>query len=279
MPRDPNLDPREVDENILEGMCMMEVPHPGHDMQTTHESLCKACAFADTDRIKELYRQGVDMNAPQEDDGEHHTPLMVACRAGAYRSVQILVNYCKVDTDGPETKQGFRAIDIAAKGKYMLPGDLPIVEFLKEHGSQHTWWGAAYAGDLKRLKEFLDNGQDVDEINIEEYNRNAVEMAMEAGLNKVAKWLITKGGTVMIRNAEMPMTTAQMWDIGDKGSTYFSDWRAKNQAETQEWLDGQDARDARAKEATARHQQRLLEAKEAADKAAKEAATAAAEAA
>lgn len=277
MPRDPKLDPREVDENILEGMHMVELPGPHAEMSRTEpRSLCEACSVSDTDRIKQLWLQGVDMNEPQEDDQDNYTPLMVACRAGAYRAVLILAKVCEVDLDGPETKQGFRAIDIAAKRKYMNPGPVPIVELLKSYGSQHTWWGAAYAGDLKRLKEFIDNGQDVDEVNTEEYNWNAVEMAIEAGLAKVAKWLITKGGTVKIRNAQIPMTRAMMWDVGREGSTYFSDWRNKNSAEVKEWMDGEEAREARRMEAVARHQQRMKEKEEAAAKEASEAAAAAA---
>lgn len=273
MPRDPKLDPREVDENILEGMTCMEIGGEG-DPSQVDRTLVQACAVGDTDRIKQLYRQGVDMNAFQEDDPDEYTPLMIACRSGSLRSVQILCDYCHVDVDGPETPQGFRAIDIAAKKKYMNPGPVPIVEMLKERGSQHTWWGAAYAGDLKRLKEFIDNGQDVDEVNTEEYNWNAVEMAIEAGIGKVAKWLITKGGTVKIRNAEIPMTRAMMWDVGRQGSTYFEDWRTKNAAEYKEYMDGESAREERRREAMARHQQRLKEEKDAEERAAAESAEA-----
>lgn len=266
MPRDPKLDPRQVDENVLEGMTCVEY-YPQADNTWPDMPLVNACSVGYADRIKQLYRQGVDMNAPFEDDPDHYTPLMVACRAGAYRAVLTLVNYCDVDLDGPESKQGFRAIDIAALNKYMLPNQIPIVEFLKYHGSQHTWWGAAYAGDLKRLKEFIDNGQDVDEVNHEEYNWNAVEMAHEAGMAKVAKWLIAKGGTMKIRNAEIPMTKAMMWDVGRMGSTYYADWRAKNSAEYKEWLDGESAREQRRTEAMARHQERLRQAEEAAERA------------
>merc|ERR1712151_50485 len=54
--------------------------------------------------------------------------------------------------------------------------------YLKSKGSQHTWWGALTAGDFKRVKEYVDNGQDVNEINPVLWNGNSTYIAHEWGL-------------------------------------------------------------------------------------------------
>merc|ERR1712107_521953 len=67
-------------------------------------------------------------------------------------------------------------------------------------GSQHTWWGAIIAQDFKRVKEYVDNGQDVDEMNPVLWNANAIFLAQEFGTNRIASYLLSKGGTVAVRN-------------------------------------------------------------------------------
>ena len=57
-------------------------------------------------------------------------------------------------------RSGLRAIDYAARELFRWPNEVPIVDYLKSMGSQHTWWGAAIAGDLRRMEVYLQNGQD-----------------------------------------------------------------------------------------------------------------------
>lgn len=178
------------------------------------EEACSSSAHA---RVAELIEDGADANAPL--DMDYNTPLMIGCRLGDPQLVGMLVEHYSVDLDGPLSRAGLRAIDIAAKLHHHFPSDCQIVEYLKSKGSQHTWWGAAYASDTDRLTEYIDNGQDINEMNPALYNHNAVEMALESGSDKVARWLVAQGGIAPIRN-ENPTCDEDLWDVG-RGSCFY----------------------------------------------------------
>merc|ERR1711879_667107 len=118
---------------------------------------------------------------------------------------------------------GMRAIDLAAKCHYHFPNEVQIVEYLKSMGSQFTWWGATYGADTDRLKEYLDNGQDVNEVNPALYNYNAVECASTGGHPKVSEWLISQGGIQAIRCAHVPETDEDLWDLGRGTAFYYKE--------------------------------------------------------
>eukprot|EP00438_Fugacium_kawagutii_P007995 Skav234601 [mRNA] locus=scaffold5214:253044:269148:- [translate_table: standard] len=99
--------------------------------------------------------------------------------------------------------------------------DSPVVggEYLKSKGSQHTWWGACC--DFNRVKEYVDNGQDVDEVNPVLWNGNGDiccitlwDVAQEFGHNHISQYLLTKGGTVVVRNCHTIDTHEMKWSIG-----------------------------------------------------------------
>jgi len=188
-----------------------------------------ACCMGDSDVIDwYVTNHDVDLNAIVEERENHgDTPLMTGVRNGNFYFVRRLVTHFGVDMDGPVNEAGFRAIDLAAKLQMFEPAGIAIYDWLKKMGSKTTWWGAAMYGDFPRIQEFLDNGQDIDEINPIEWNRNAVEMAIEQGQGKCAKWLVTKGATIMVRNCNCPMTRAEAWDIGREESYYHKEELAK----------------------------------------------------
>lgn len=177
----------------------------------------EACASLAHAKVAELIDQGADANAPL--DMDYNTPLMIGCRLGDPELIALLVEHYKVDLDGPLSRAGLRAIDIAAKLHHHFPSSCQIVEYLKSKGSQLTWWGAAYAADTDRLTEYLENGQDINEVNPALYNYNAVEIALESGSDKVGRWLVAQGGIAPIRN-ENPTCDEDLWDVG-RGSCFF----------------------------------------------------------
>lgn len=168
--------------------------------------------------VRRLLEEGVDMNAAL--DNNKMTSLMIACLMGNWDIIQMLVEEFEADLDGPLSRAGFRAIDYAGHQGYKFPNRHPICEYMKSKGSQHTWWGALVAGDFKRVKEYVENGQDIDEINPVLWNGNSVFIAHEFGNPRVAQWLIAKGGCQMIRNCHNIDTHDMKWSIG-RGDAFF----------------------------------------------------------
>jgi len=117
---------------------------------------------------------------------------------------------------------GFRAIDYAAKEEHQFPkDDNDIVSYLKQCGSNHTWWGAACAGDIRRIDTYLENGQDINDINPVLRNYNAVDCAIFNGHAKAAQFLIARGGMCQIRNAHMAVKHEMLWSIGREEAFYY----------------------------------------------------------
>lgn len=161
---------------------------------------------------------GVNPNAPL--DSNHMTALMIACVMGNWDLVQLLVEDFEADLDGPLSRAGLRAIDYAGYEGYRFPNEHPICEYLKSKGSQHTWWGACCAGDFARVKEYVDNGQDIDEVNPVLWNGNSVFLAQEFGQARIAQYLLSKGGTVVVRNCHNIDTHEMKWSVG-RGDAFF----------------------------------------------------------
>jgi len=178
-----------------------------------------AVVDGDVQSVRKLLEAGVDKNAPL--DSNLMTPLMISCMMGNWDLIKLLVEDFDADLDGPLSRAGFRAIDYAGAQGYHFPNEHPITEYLKSKGSQHTWWGAICAGDFLRVKEFVENGQDIDEVNPVLWNGNAIFLASEYGKARIAQYLITKGGTVMTRNCHNVDSHEMKWSIGRGDAFYY----------------------------------------------------------
>lgn len=185
----------------------------------------QACVDGDVWRVRELIEGGCDKNAPL--DNNLTTPLMIACTMGNWDLLQLLVEDFDCDLDGPVSRAGMRAIDYAGSMNLRFPNDNPCVDYLKSKGSQHTWWGACQAGDFKRMKEYIDNGQDVNEVNPFLWNSNGVNICQEHGQARCAQWLITKGGLVAVRNCHNVDTLEEKWCIGRGDAFYYKQARCE----------------------------------------------------
>jgi len=177
-----------------------------------------AVVDGDVFTVRRLLEAGVNPNEPL--DGNHMTALMISCFMGNWDLVQLLVEDFEVDLDGPLSRAGMRAIDYAGCQGFRSPFEHPITDYLKSKGSQHTWWGAVCAGDFMRIKEYVENGQDLDEINPVLWNSNAIFLAQEFGQARIAQYLLSKGGTIAVRNAHNIDSHENKWSIG-RGDCFF----------------------------------------------------------
>jgi len=173
----------------------------------------EAAVKGDTQAVHELISLGADKDAALDKD--HKTALMIACQLGWFYLVKWLVEMEGVDVDGPLSRAGLRAIDYAGMEHFKWPNEeMEIVEYLKSKGSNHTWWGACCSGDIARIDEYLENGQDVGEVNPVLWNNNGVECALFGGHAKAAQFLIARGGLVAIRNCHIPFNDEMFYSTG-----------------------------------------------------------------
>lgn len=178
-----------------------------------------ATVKGDCEWVHSLIEQGADKNAPLDKDGK--TALMLACELGWIDLVKQLVEVEDVDVDGILSKAGLRAIDYAGREQFRWPNELEIADYLKSKGSQYTWWGAAFAGDIRRLDVFIANGQDVNEINPVLWNNNACDCAIGGGQGKATSFLVARGGLIQIRNCTQIIVESMMWSIGREDSFFY----------------------------------------------------------
>uniref|UniRef100_A0A7S1RA30 Ankyrin repeat domain-containing protein n=1 Tax=Alexandrium catenella TaxID=2925 RepID=A0A7S1RA30_ALECA len=183
----------------------------------------EACIRGDIQEIHDLINEGADKNAPLDKD--LRTPLMIACSCGWFNLVKWLIEMEGVDMDGPISRCGFRAIDYAGKEQYRWPNeDMEIADYMKTLGSNYTWWGACYSGDLKRIDEYLQNGQDINEINPVLMNYNAIDCAVAGGNGKAAQFLVARGALIQIRNCHVPVWDEMLWSIGRGDAYMYKEW-------------------------------------------------------
>mmetsp|Transcript_93153 Transcript_93153/g.268062 ORF Transcript_93153/g.268062 Transcript_93153/m.268062 type:complete len:244 (-) Transcript_93153:65-796(-) len=183
----------------------------------------EACVKGDIQTVHDLIMQGADKNAPL--DKELKTPLMIACELGWFNLVKWLVEIEGVDMDGPMSRGGLRAIDYAGKEQFRWPNmDMEIADYLKSQGSNYTWWGACFAGDIARIDEYLDNGQDINEINPVLWNYNGIDCSIFGGNGKAAQFMVARGGLVQIRNCHVPVWDEMVWSIGRNDAFMYKEW-------------------------------------------------------
>eukprot|EP00421_Protoceratium_reticulatum_P005215 CAMPEP_0168371504 /NCGR_PEP_ID=MMETSP0228-20121227/7807_1 /TAXON_ID=133427 /ORGANISM="Protoceratium reticulatum, Strain CCCM 535 (=CCMP 1889)" /LENGTH=243 /DNA_ID=CAMNT_0008384397 /DNA_START=66 /DNA_END=797 /DNA_ORIENTATION=+ len=183
----------------------------------------EACTRGDIQEVHDLINEGADKNAPLDKD--LRTPLMIACDLGWFSLVKWLVEIEDVDMDGPISRSGLRAIDYAGKAHFCWPNeDMEVADYLKAMGSNYTWWGACFAGDVKRIEEYLQNGQDINEVNPVLWNFNAVDCAIHGGCGKAAQFLVARGALIQVRNCHVPIWDEMLWSIGRGDAYMYKEW-------------------------------------------------------
>lgn len=158
-----------------------------------YQQLEDACVLGQMEKVKELLEDR-GLNPDAKLDSKGRTPLIICCCTGRIEMAVWLVDEGKADYDVPD-KWGYKPIDIASIHHYCHAGRIDITGELKKRGAQHSWFGAAWSGDYKRLKEYIDNGQDVEERDTKN-EFTAVECAIHGGQAKTARYLLTQGAVV-----------------------------------------------------------------------------------
>ncbi|CAJ1346998.1 unnamed protein product [Effrenium voratum] len=183
----------------------------------------EACVKGSIQEVHDLILKGADKDAPLDQDLK--TPLMIACQLGWFHLVKWLVEFEEVDMDGPMSRCGFRAMDYAGKEQFRWPNEeVEIADYLRSMGSNYSWWGACFAGDIPRIDEYLQNGQDINEINPVLWNYNAVDCALHGGCAKAAQFLVARGGMITVRNCHVPVWEDMLWSLGRGDAFMYKEW-------------------------------------------------------
>ncbi|CAK9026150.1 Ribosomal RNA large subunit methyltransferase J [Durusdinium trenchii] len=202
----PPLDERAYPERFTDDYFRDSLPELEFKLE-------EACVKGSIQEVHDLILKGADKDAPL--DKELKTPLMIACQLGWFHLVKWLVEFEGVDIDGPVSRCGFRAIDYAGKEQFRWPNEeVEIADYLRSLGSNYTWWGACFAGDIPRIDEYLQNGQDINEVNPVLWNYNAVDCAIHGGCGKAAQFLVARGGIITVRNCHIPVWEDMLWSVG-----------------------------------------------------------------
>ena len=143
-----------------------------------------------------LLEKGVDPNLKEPQRGE--TPLMIAIREKAMRSVQVLLASPKTDIEA-SANNGDTALMIASYTR-----NVEAVKALLAHDAEvnrHGWAPLHYAavvGDVDIVKLLLDKSAYID---AESPNKTTpLMMAARGGQSEVAKVLIEAGADVSLKN-------------------------------------------------------------------------------
>jgi len=177
------------------------------------QQLENAIVMGDLSWVKDCVKKGANVNCRLDEKG--FTPLMLASEGGWANIVRYLVDCTDVDLEAVDSG-GFNATDIAAMNGYLgweekgLNADVAdIVNYLKIKGLEYTWRGALIGGDVDRINEFLENGQDIEErvgyYCEGNYQYTAFEMAVKYGRYAIARYLMTLGAVIPRDICEMQM--------------------------------------------------------------------------
>lgn len=173
-------------------VCSCEDPE---DIYQPDEDLLDACLECDMEKLKASLEEGA--NVELENQPWKNTPLHLAQSPPYWDSETITIEQClrleitqylvrqNADID-VENVFHCKAIDLA-----LFHGYQDTVIFLESQGAKLGWFGAAYAGDLVRIKELLDEGVDIDLKG--RYDRTAYAEAHLRGQWKVESFLVQQG--------------------------------------------------------------------------------------
>jgi len=165
------------------------------DVFQPDEDMLEACVECDMEKLKAALEDGADVSLPNQP--WQNTPLHLAnCpyfwdadsvgkeKAMRFELSQYLVRQ-GADLD-VENLFHCKPIDLA-----IFHGYEATVRFLQEEGSQPGLFGAAYMGDLNRIKELLEEGADIDLQG--RYRRSAFAEAHLRGHFAVETFLAQQG--------------------------------------------------------------------------------------
>jgi ankyrin repeat protein len=169
-----------------------------------HQQLESAIAMGDVLWVKDCVRKGADVNCRLDQKGS--TPLMMATEAGWVHIIRFLVENTQVDLELTDSG-GYNAADLAAMHGYVSAEEkgrnadvADIVNYLKEHGLEYTWRGAIIGGDIDRINEFLENGQDIEDRTgypcEGDYQMTGFQTAIKFGRYSVARYLLVLGAVI-----------------------------------------------------------------------------------
>merc|ERR1712232_1331259 len=131
---------------------------------------------------------------------------MLAAQGGWANIVRYICEHSDVNLELVDSG-GFNVCDIAAYNGFLSMEErgqnsevADIVTYLKERGVEYTWRGALIGGDIDRINEFLENGQDIEErvgyYGEACYQFTGVQLAVKFGRYAVARYLMCLGATV-----------------------------------------------------------------------------------
>lgn len=156
------------------------------------QELASAARYRHAGWIKDLVlKKKVDVNAVLSEHGE--TVLHFAVSHGDKLLVKMIVEELGADLEIKEYG-GFHALDLAAQYGFderNLP-EMDIATYLLDQGSEYSWFGACMGGDIDRINEFLDNGQDIEERG-GWFNRTGFQFALHAERAYIARYLRVRG--------------------------------------------------------------------------------------
>lgn len=168
------------------------------------QQMQNAIVVGDVSWVKDCVKKGANVNCRYDEQGS--TPLMLACQGGWAAMVRYMVENTDIDLDLVDSG-GFNATDIAAMYGFgsheerALNADVAdIVNYLKENGLEYTWRGALIGGDIDRINELLEHGQDIEERTgyfcEGGYQYTGVQMALKYGQTKIARYLLVLGAVI-----------------------------------------------------------------------------------
>eukprot|EP00427_Karlodinium_veneficum_P052144 CAMPEP_0169355884 /NCGR_PEP_ID=MMETSP1017-20121227/27223_1 /TAXON_ID=342587 /ORGANISM="Karlodinium micrum, Strain CCMP2283" /LENGTH=223 /DNA_ID=CAMNT_0009452587 /DNA_START=63 /DNA_END=732 /DNA_ORIENTATION=- len=168
------------------------------------QQLENAIVMGDLAWVKDVHKKGANVNCRLDMKGS--TPLMLAIEGGWVTIVKYLVEIAKCDLELIDSG-GFNACDLAALYGYTSPEErgansdiADFVNYLKDKGLEYTWRGAIIGGDLDRINEFLENGQDIEQrigyFCEGNYQMTAVQLAIKHGRYSIARYLLVLGAVV-----------------------------------------------------------------------------------